>query len=523
MSYFPARFGSALQLGTSRASPGTGDDLPPALAAAVASAANPEAALWRALGAWDLWQKAGALAGSETAAPPPPCDNDTLPVCPAAAEQALALLLEDVYPQLRGQWLSLLAARGYRLPPRALPRVLALGTDQRPLRQLIIPVLGKRGHWLARQNPDWQWVGAPASSHASAWEEGNLEQRSAALHAMRADDPAGTLQALQAVWPNEAPDTRAALLACLSTGLNAGDEAFLETALDDKRKEVRQAAQRLLATLPDSQLGQRMQTRLNALVRIEHVPGNGTALAVDLPPERDKAMLRDGIGAASWPGLGEKAGWLVDMLAAVAPSRWAGLQSAPDCLRMAAATEYQHALLLGWATALQRQLPASSSPALHAWFAAMARLFVASDTARAQLPRDFFALFADLPPDVAHPLLQTLADESPQAWGEGEANLLALFGEAAQASSAPWPAPLAHAIVARIRAGIASERPPGWSLTYALPSFALVFDPAGADAYERGWPTASPGWEQWRGAIDKFLRTIRFRHQLHHHFQESAA
>lgn len=526
MSSFPGKLHTTLQIGTSRAGGNVIDELPAPLRPKVASAAaTPEAALWLSLGALDLWQRAGVEAAMAESAPPQPAGQESLRACPAAAESALSLLLQDLYPQLRAEWLSLLAARQCRLPLRYLPKVLDLGTQQRALRNLIVPVLGARGHWLARQNPDWDWVGTPATDHARLWEEGNLDQRVAALTAMREQDAASALQTLRTVWSSEPPDSRAALLGSLAIGLSLEDEAFLEAALDDKRKEVRLAAQRMLSGLPGSQLGQRMAARLAPLLRYERRLMASNRLLVELPAERDKAMLRDGVGNGSHPGLGEKAGWLVDMLSAVSPNHWTASFGIDvrALLELAAATDFHHALLLGWSIALQRVLPLQPTPELHAWFAQLARLFIASDSARGKLPRDLFALFAHLPAPVAQRLLQDLVEAGKAAWTDDQANLMALLGEAAQASSAAWPAGLALAIVERIRAGIASSHPPGWSLTYALPSFALVFDPSVADACEQGWPLSAPAWEQWQGPIDKFLRTLRFRQQMVHHFQEHLA
>ena len=44
---------------------------------------------------------------------------------------------------------------------------------------------------------------------------------------------------LTATWSSEPPEHRAALLPQLAVGLGPADEALLDTALDDRRKEVR--------------------------------------------------------------------------------------------------------------------------------------------------------------------------------------------------------------------------------------------------------------------------------------------
>ena len=54
---------------------------------------------------------------------------------------------------------------------------------------------------------------------------------------------------------------RTAFIECLATSLSLDDQDFLEATLTDKSKEARQAAARLLSSLPDSRFMQRMAAR----------------------------------------------------------------------------------------------------------------------------------------------------------------------------------------------------------------------------------------------------------------------
>src|SRR5262249_3150418 len=143
--------------------------------------------------------------------------------------------------------------------------------------------------------------------------------------------PLNARELLASTWQQEPPEDRAAFLASLEVGLSMDDEPFLESTLDDRRQTVRQKAAELLARLPDSRLVGRMIERLTPLLT---VPAGQSGLwpslrrqrslhlAVGLPEACDEAMVRDGVDPRPHAQHGERAGWLVQMLAIVPPSTW---------------------------------------------------------------------------------------------------------------------------------------------------------------------------------------------------------
>src|SRR5688500_4654320 len=72
------------------------------------------------------------------------------------------------------------------------------------------------------------------------------------LVCLRTHDPARARDWLAATWTTDPPEARETFLRALQVRLSAADETFLEAALDDKRKGVRQAAVEALALLPQS-------------------------------------------------------------------------------------------------------------------------------------------------------------------------------------------------------------------------------------------------------------------------------
>src|SRR5204863_369581 len=69
-------------------------------------------------------------------------------------------------------------------------------------------------------------------------------------------------------WSRETAEERGQLLAVLSHGLSAADEAFLEGVLDDRASWVRAAARRLLGQLPGSAFNQRAAGRARQVLRL---------------------------------------------------------------------------------------------------------------------------------------------------------------------------------------------------------------------------------------------------------------
>ena len=493
-------------------------------------ASAPEAALWMSLGALDLWERSGFLppvgsaspAASPAAEPAPP---EQLRPCPARAKAMLALLLRGGHPPaLQSEWLRLLQRHGAHLPAQFLPRLLDTATRQPALRAQLLPVLGERGRWLAGVQAEWGWAlgGAAAGDveDEAAWDTGSPEQRLTVLRAWRARDAGAARAALAAAWPSEAPEQRAALLPALAVGLGLDDEAFLEAALDDRRKEVRAAAQRLLACLPGSQLGQRMLARLLPLLRLEK-PWLGKArLELTLPAACDASMRRDGIGATPHPGMGEKAGWAVDMLAAVDPRVWTR-QFAPTplaCLALAGHSEFAGVLVRGWSLAALRHAEAAASeadppPELLAWPYDLALWWIGAGQAlRDAVPDALFDLVARRFHLDTGGTGSALLDAFPRTWQDDPA-LVQLLHRLAEKSPDTWTPRLSRHMLQRLQAA---------QPALLLPAFARIVDPATAAGFEMAWRAGLGADSQWRTRVDHFFDLVRVRHEMILSFQEPA-
>ncbi|HEX2773263.1 MAG TPA: DUF5691 domain-containing protein, partial [Micromonosporaceae bacterium] len=225
--------------------------------------------------------------------------------------------------ELLTEWLTAAAAAGRRLPPELVPALLDAGRRHRGLRPLIPQVAGPLAGWLAIQRAEWSYASSTSQvastvDDEAVWELGTIRQRAAYLSRLRRRDPARARGLLDTAWDAEPTDDRAVLLDALATGLSTDDEALLERALDDRRKQVRDVALELLARLPDSSYARRMCDRARACIQM-----HGThAIRVSPPLACDRSMRRDGIAPRPPKGTGERAWWLEEILARTPLQTW---------------------------------------------------------------------------------------------------------------------------------------------------------------------------------------------------------
>ncbi|RAY11730.1 hypothetical protein DPM19_29410 [Actinomadura craniellae] len=322
-------------------------------------------------------RRAGLLPG--TAEPIAPAPAESLPPAGLAAAGRLARILAGEQPRMLAEWLDAAAGRGLRVPAPLLPDLLERGRSDRALRPAIARVAGRRGVWLALQHTGWAYLVAESGDPGDdpeVWQTGTRSQRVAYLVRLRGDDPAAAREALAATWSGEPAPDRTAFLGTFAQGLSPADEEFLEAALDDRGKDVRQLAADLLARLPGSAYGRRMSERARACVRARERTVRGrrqTWIMVREPEEHDEGMARDGIpfhppgsfAPGSGPPLGARAGWLREILARTPLPCWTELFGLPPmevaCLPIADHTEDVH---VGWARAAIRQHDAGWARAL---------------------------------------------------------------------------------------------------------------------------------------------------------------
>ena len=327
----------------------------------------PEAQFLTRAGALALWRRAGWKPGRGEVRLHPPSPLESLPLIPPTSVAHLRAMLGGHTVAVLPEWLGEVARLKKRLPPEWLPVLLERARQSHSWRPSVLAAGGARAAWLAACNPEWDFAAEAKPEH---WETGNASQRFALLLHWRETDPAYAREKLAAVWKTEPAESRANFLPLLQEGLSEADTAFLEGALDDRSQHVRLIAVNLLSQLPGSPFVARMIARAEKLLTFQQ--GGllrNAALSVTLPEPPDVVGQRDGLDPKSVSAqrtFGEKAGLLVQILAAVPLAHWTALfhQEPAALLQALKKNDFAQAVVTGWTLAAQRQRDAAWSEAL---------------------------------------------------------------------------------------------------------------------------------------------------------------
>ncbi len=242
-------------------------------------------------------------------------------VCNTTAIKLLNMIMDGAFENALPEFLFHLEKNNKCLPPEILPGLLERSLSSPHLWEQLKKNIGERGKWLLRQNDDWSSL--RADELPEDWEEALHDQRLMILEKTRRNDPAKAIRMLEETWPRESVNQKVRFLKVLEKTPTKDLESFLEQCLDDRRKEVRKSAVRLLAKISNSSLSERMFERMKDLIHIKSRTNKKEKLEIRLPDKLDDAMIRDGIDPrVQWYKGGVKASRLGQMVALIQPAKW---------------------------------------------------------------------------------------------------------------------------------------------------------------------------------------------------------
>lgn len=475
--------------------------------------ADREGRLLRAAALAALYRRAGFLPLSETHARGEVCEPDDVPRCGAVAGGHLSLMLEGEFKEVLPEWLRATRRAGLRVPEEHLPSLLDKGESTSALRALIVAVAGRRGRWLAAQNPAWHY--ARERSQGEVWETGARDERLLFIEGLRAREPERARELIISTWSEESSKERVAFLEKLAEGLSGADEAFLsEAASADRSVEVRRAAREMLARLPESQFCRRVEASAGRLLAFKK-PMLGRARIDVAMPEDFAAWLteqgleielpkRDGEAAQT---LGPK-GWGLREVVGLTPvaywrAKWN--RTAPEIIRAAQESEWAEALTRGFARAARRD----GTPD---WIEAIIRQGLERKDTRPDVKQAWTGFAPSLPVERLETLIEELLKADAQGLRDGQPALWLLVEHRRE-----WSERFSRAVVGsirkRIRLSVAGEAS-DWHLKSVLKQFARYASPLVGDEAASDWPTDAGGWPQWENTVGSFVALLRFRRAM---------
>lgn len=172
-------------------------------------------------------------------------------VCNTAQTLALRQLfgysMRNKLPVLWLQCLRKLVQKGYALPQELLTETMDFAKDFPQLWTAIAHCAGAVGEWLIGQNDDWKYAAAELPMHLLDGDSAAV--RRAGFQILRARDAHAATDWLVANFDLEPSTTRLPLLKIMELNASIYDIDCLTTIAQAKRKEVRELAVELLATI----------------------------------------------------------------------------------------------------------------------------------------------------------------------------------------------------------------------------------------------------------------------------------
>ncbi|MCS3797722.1 DUF5691 domain-containing protein [Niastella sp. OAS944] len=246
--------------------------------------------------------------------------------CSRLAMQTLKDILDSESNSLLQFWLQHCSDKERIVAPEFVPLLMNIGIQHKKLQNLVVACCGKRGEWLSRFNPEWNF--STATTDEELWLTGSPEQRKMVLEQIRKTAPDTAREWLIKTWPQEDAGTKIELMLLLGINIGAADIEFLESLGKEKSKKVKEIALWLLKQIPTSSVVMQYQQLLQQSVTVGH---KGVEIQM---PALDESILKTGIDKLSnSKDYTDDEFVAMQLMQAVPPGFWeTHLQSTPDVI-----------------------------------------------------------------------------------------------------------------------------------------------------------------------------------------------
>ena len=436
---------------------------------------------------------------------PAPAQEETQAYCNAPRKQQLQYVLKQKYDGILSELLQLLIDKKVIAVPELLPELLQYGANRPSLQPLIRQFVGNRGSWLAQFSPEWRYATLSSIKDDETFFYGNYDDRLLYLKEIHAQQPVRAIELLEQVWESEGFTARADFITALGHQPADSDEAFLENALQDKRKEVRDQAARLLARLPHSRLVQRMQQLIENLVVYD---AKKNKFEVALPETCTTHMKRDGILARKSfiKDHGPKANQLAQIIAKVPPQWWEKTfyKNPQQLLHLASKTEWKNVFVWGWAMAAKNFENYDWVLACHQFYL---DTFFKHDWSNFSI--DF--LYKNLPNPIFNQLAKAYLEADNKKVLSDEHPIVTFL----LAEGQPWDDNSSLPVIKRIQNTIHQGAYVfHWNLKTVLKRAAFAINPQLYAKIQEGWPEQVHAWHSWQKEVDNMLTMLKFRLEI---------
>ena len=212
------------------------------------------------------------------------------------------ILGEDNYIPLLKYWLKQCSSVERVVMPEIIPDLLSIAVQHRPLRPDIMEVTGKRGEWLCRINPSWQF--STVADQQDLWQTGTMEERKNIIKALRFAEPHLARELLTECWDKENAATKIEFLKQFDGNLNTDDNDWLESLPVEKNTKLRETVLQLQKQLPGSSVVDMYWTVLKKTIMLKKEKAllgmiNKINLHIEPPDHFDEILFKTGIDKSS--------------------------------------------------------------------------------------------------------------------------------------------------------------------------------------------------------------------------------